>query len=473
MINTDKRLHLIALVVAGAFFMQNLDSAIINTSLPQMAATFGVRALELSAGITSYVIATAACMPLAGWAADRYGARRVFSGAIVVFTVASIACGAATSLTQFVGARVVQGAGGALMAPVGRAVVLKHTARGGLMRAIALITWPALLAPVIAPVLGGAVTTYMSWRWNFLLNVPLGLVAVLLVRVFIPNDKPAHPRPIDLAGLALSSTTLVSLLYSIESLAGERTQWPLSLALTAVGLSCGALTWRHLRRTRHPLLDLSSLSVPSFAICNVGAGLVFRITIAATPFLLPLLFQLGFGLSPLASGWLVMAYFIGNVAMKPATTRLLRRFGFRRVLVVNGLVSGVSILACGWLQPDPALIWPLALLFITGLARSMQFTCLNTLGFADLSTSQNTAASALASMLVAIAMAAGVGLGALVLHASPLLHGRTALALSDYRLAFVIVGLLGIVSTLRFLQLPAGAGAEVSGHAHGRSGGAQ
>jgi len=312
MIGTEKKLRVIALIVAGAFFMQNLDSAIINTSLPQMAASFRTHALDLSAGITAYVIASAACLPLAGWAADRYGSRRVFAGAIVVFTVASMACGIAASLEQFVAARVLQGAGGALMTPVGRAVVLRHTERSGLLRAIALLTWPSLLAPVIAPVLGGFITTYLSWRWNFLLNAPLGLAAVLLVNAHVPDERPGPRRPIDLVGLGLSSTALVALLYGIESLARGQREWRLALPLAAIGLAAAVLGWRHLRRHPHPLLDLSALDVPTFAACNAGAGFFFRTTIAATPFLLPLLFQVGYGLTPLASGGLVMVYFCGN-----------------------------------------------------------------------------------------------------------------------------------------------------------------
>ena len=465
MIDTEKRLRRIALIVAGAFFMQNLDSAIINTSLPQMAASFHARALDLSAGITAYVIAAAAFLPLAGWAADRYGSRRVFSGAIVVFTAASIACGMAATLDQFVAARVIQGAGGALMAPVGRAVVLRHTERSGLLRAIALLTWPSLLAPVIAPVLGGFITTAFSWRWNFLLNAPLGLAAVGLVSAYVPDERPDRPRPLDLIGLALSSVALISLLYCLQGVAGGGIDWRLGLLLGAAGLLTGVAGWRHLRRHPQPLLDLDALSVASFAICNAGAGLVFRTTIAATPFLLPLLFQVGYGLSPLASGALVMVYFCGNVAMKPATSPLLRRFGFRSILVVNGLASGLCILACGWLEPRATALWPLLLLFATGLTRSMQFTCLNTLGFSDLSAAQHTSGSTLASMLVQVSMAVGVGIGALTLQASPLLHGRTAALLADYRWAFALVGLLGMVSALRFLRLPPGAGAEVTGRA--------
>jgi len=459
----ERRFRLIALIVAGAFFMQNLDSAIINTSMPQMALSFGVRALDLSAGITAYVIAGAACLPLSGWAADRYGARRVFAGAIVVFTLASMACGGARSLGVFIAARVVQGAGGALMTPVGRAVVLRNAAKSELLRAIALITWPALLAPILAPVVGGAITTYFSWRWNFLLNAPLGVVAVVLVHRYIPNEKPDSPRPLDWPGLGLSSVALVCLLYNIESLAGGRTDWRLSVGLAAVGAAAAVLARRHLLRTRHPLLDLSPLRVPSFAACNAGAGLIFRGTIAATPFLLPLLFQVGFGLTPLASGWLVTVYFFGNLAMKPGTSPLVRRFGFRNLLIVNGLLSGAAILACATLQLQSPWWLSFPVLLLAGLTRSMQFTCLNTLGFAELSASQNTAGSTLSSMLVQISMAAGVGVAALILHAAPLLHGRTAVSLGDFRWAFVIVGVVGMASAVRFLKLPVHVGAEVSG----------
>jgi EmrB/QacA subfamily drug resistance transporter len=460
-----QRFQVIALIVAAAFFMQNLDAAIINTSLPQMAADFGVRALDLSAGITAYVIAAAACLPLSGWAADHFGARRVFSLAIVVFTLASIGCGAARSLEQFMLARAIQGAGGALMAPVGRAVVLRHAAKSDLLRAIALITWPALLAPILAPVIGGGITTYLSWRWNFLLNAPLGVAAVLLVRAYLPDELPSSPRPLDLRGLALTSLALVCLLYGLESFSGRRIDSRASLALLVLGAAAAFAAWRHLQRAAHPLLDLAPLRVTSFAAANAGAGLVFRTTIAATPFLLPLLFQVAFGLTPLASGWLIMVYFFGNLAMKPATSAIVRRYGFRRVLIVNGVLSGVAILACATLNPHSAAVLTLPVLLAAGLTRSMQFTCLNTLGFADLDQRLSSAGSTLASMLVQIAMAAGVALSALMLHALPHLHGATLASLGDYRLAFLAVGLLGIASALRFTRLAPQIGAHVSGHA--------
>ena len=263
----------------------------------------------------------------------------------------------------------------------------------------------------------------------------------------------------------LTSLSLVCLLYGLESLSGRRVEMRASLALLGLGAVAALAAWRHLQRAAHPLLDLAPLRVPSFAAANAGAGLVFRTTIAATPFLLPLLFQVAFGLTPLASGWLIMVYFFGNLAMKPATSAIVRRYGFRRILIVNGVLAGAAILACATLNPHSAAAFTLPVLLGAGLTRSMQFTCLNTLGFADLDQNLSSAGSTLASMLVQIAMAAGVALSALMLHALPHLHGATLASLGDYRLAIAVVGLLGIASALRFTRLAPQIGAHVSGHA--------
>ncbi|HTP39534.1 MAG TPA: MFS transporter [Steroidobacteraceae bacterium] len=464
----DKELQAhVPLIVAGAFFMQNLDSAILNTSLPQMAASFGVPALHLSAGITSYVLATAACLPASGWIADRYGARRVFVLSIVLFTLASIACGAAPGFASFILARVAQGAAAALMAPVGRNVVLRNTPPEQLVNAVATITWPALLAPVIAPVLGGYLTTYASWRWNFLLNAPLGVIAVFLVLRSIPELPPEPRRAFDWVGMLLSAAGLSGMLYSLESLASPA-NWLHGLwVLTVLAVVCLIACGRHLARSAAPLVDLAPLRAATFFSSTAGAGLWFRCTIAATPFLLPLLFQVGFGDSALHAGQLIMIYFLGNVGMKPFTTRTLRRFGFRSLLIANGTLSGLSILAMGFITPRTPWLPLYGLLFLAGLARSMQFTCLNTLGFADVPKAQSSSASALFSMLQQIALALGVALAASLLRVQPLLRGAGGTAQSDFRLAFVAMGVLGIASSWYFARLPRDAGAIVSGHTAG------
>jgi EmrB/QacA subfamily drug resistance transporter len=453
----------VALIVAAAFFMQNLDGAIINTSLPQMARAFHVRPADLNVGITAYVLATAAFVPMSGWLADRLGAKRVFAAAIVVFTLASLACGLAQDLWSFVAARAVQGLGGALMTPVGRMVVLKNAEKTDLLAATALITWPALIAPVVGPALGGFITTYVNWRWNFLLNIPLGAAGVALVLAFVPHGRDEGRGRFDFTGFVLTSASLIALLAGLEGLS-HGGAWLLSLAGVLSGVGIGALAIRHLRRHDAPLLELSPLKTPTFAISTVDAGNIFRLTIAATPFLLPLMFQVAFGLSAWMAGLYVLAYFAGNLLMKTVTTPALRRFGFRQVLVVNGALAGLSMLACALLAPATPTAVVIAVLLAAGLTRSMQFTALATLAFADVEAHQRASSSTLSSMLQQLSVALGVALAALLLNLSQAHRGGARLALADFHLAFLVVGAVALAASALFLRLPTDAGAEVSGH---------
>jgi EmrB/QacA subfamily drug resistance transporter len=456
------RLRTVALIVAAAMFMHNLDSTLIVTSLPQIAATFGVRAVDMSVGITAYLLASAAFLPLSGWLADRYSARRVFAAAVAIFTVASVACGAAGSLNTFVAARVLQGMAGAMMTPVGQTVVLRHTEGKQLLTAIALLTWPGLLAPVMAPVLGGLVTTYISWRWNFLLNIPIGLAVVVLAWRLIPADSGTQARPLDLPGVAYSTVALSGLLYGLQSLATARGSMRLPLVCALVGAVALAATFWHLRRAKAPLLDLATFKYQSFNLSNGLVGLTFRASIAATPFLVPLLLQLAYGLTALQAGSWIMVYFIGNVTMKPATSPLLRRFGFRNMLVFNGVLSGLATAACGFVSPVAAPWLAGAVLFVTGLTRSMQFTSMNTLGFADIPPSLRSSASTLQSMLMQVSMALGVAVAALLLQRSAALRGAAVPELFDFRIAFAAIGIAGVIAALCNLALPRDAGAHVT-----------
>lgn len=452
----------VALIVAAAFFMQNLDGVIINTSLPQMASVFRVRPADLNVGITAYMLSTAAFVPLSGWVADRLGARRVFAGAIVIFTLASVVCGLSQNLWEFSAARVVQGLGGALMTPVGRMVVLRSAGKADLLAATALLTWPALIAPVIGPVLGGFITTYVSWRWNFLLNAPLGAVGVALVLAFVPNSSLAARTRFDLPGFALTSAALVAILLGLEGMTGPHWAWA-GLAVLA-GLGLGAAAVRHLSRREGPLLDLSPLKVPTFTISTVDAGNLFRLTISATPFLLPLMFQVAFGLTAWAAGLYVLAYFAGNLLMKTVTTPALRRFGFRNVLVGNGVLAGAAILACAALTPTTPVVVVVIVLLAAGLTRSMQFTALATLTFADIEPPLRGSSSTLSSMLQQLSIGLGIALAAVLINVSQNLRGADRLALPDFRLAFIVVGLIAVAASALFLRLDADAGAEVSGH---------
>ncbi|RXZ32225.1 MFS transporter [Sphingomonas desiccabilis] len=443
--------------------MQNLDGSIINTSLPQIAGSFGVRPLDLSVGVTAYLVTVAAVLPASGWVADRFGARRVFLAAILLFTLASLGCGLAGTLPQFVAARVVQGLGGALMTPVGRMVVLRNAQKSELLQATALITWPALLAPVIGPVLGGFITTYASWRWNFLLNLPLGLAGLAAVLRFVPALPPEARRPFDRPGFLLSAGALVLLLVGLEGLARVEARPMVPLLLTILGVATGIIAVWHLRRAPAPLVSLSALATQTFSASSLGAGFLYRIAINATPFLLPLLFQVGFGMDAAGAGLLVLAYFLGNLAMKPLTSPVLRRFGFRTVLVTNGVLGGATILACGWLTPGtpPALLTPL--LFAAGLTRSMQLTCLNTLAFADIEPAWRSAATTLSGVSQQVSSVLGIAVAAVLLNLASLWRGAAEPGLADFLPAFFAIGLLAAGSGLAFLRLPGAAGAEVSG----------
>lgn len=453
----------IALIVASAFFMQNLDGAIINTSLPQMAASFRVGVVDVNIGITAYILAVGAFVPMSAWASDRFGAKNVFAAAIVVFTLASAACAFATDLTQFVIARVVQGMGGALMTPVGRIVVLRNAKKTELVQATALITWPALIAPVVGPVLGGAITTFLDWRWNFLLNLPLGLIGLLLVIAYIPNHREEGRTPLDLFGALLAGMALSLLILGLERLA-QSDDWRLSAAclLGGAAFAAGAVTW--FRRAKHPLLDLSPLKEPTFSISSLDAGNFFRVSISATPFLLPLLLMEVWMLNPLQAGGYVLVYFLGNLAMKTVTTVSLRKLGFRDLLVWNGVAVGLTVAACGFLTPGTPAVIAGTIMFLAGATRSMQFTALNTLTFAETTQEQRAAASTLSSMLQQVAMALGVASAAILLSLSQANHGGARVEMEDFRFAFIVCGAFALVGSLLMLRLKPDAGAEVSGH---------
>jgi EmrB/QacA subfamily drug resistance transporter len=459
-----RRAKIVALVVAVSFFMQILDGTIVTTSLPQMAASFGVQPVSMSIGITVYMLTMAAFIPLAGWLGDRYGARRVFMTSIAIFTAASLFCGLSSGLVEFVVARAIQGAGSALMTPVGRIIVLKNARKSELVQAIALITWPALTAPVIGPLLGSFITTYASWHWNFLINLPIGAIGMALVWRFVPEQREEDAGRLDLRGLVLSAAGLTLLLAALElSVKWHGGLLPI-LAMLAAGMVLSFMATRHFLRIDNPLLDLSAFKVHTYAVATLSAGTASRVAINATPFLLPLLFQLGFGLSSIEAGAYLLVYFLGNLGMKVVTTPLLARLGFRTVLCFNGLIAAVSIAACGFLSPATPLIVIYALLLTAGLSRSMEFTALNTLAFADINPVQRSSASTLSSMLQQVSLLLGVAIAAAVLNISVAFRGLDNPGLADFRWAFLVIGAIGMVSSLRFLQLAPDAGAEVSGH---------
>lgn len=441
-----------ALLVAAALFMESLDGTIIATALPHMARSFAVGPLDLDIGVTAYLLAVGVGIPLSGWVADRVGGRRLFTGAMLLFGLASLACAASGTLIAFVAARIVQGLAAAMMTPVGRIIILRETPRDELVHTMALLTWPALLAPAIAPPLGGLVVEHLSWRWIFLANMPIGLAGAMVACRVLPEDPVAPPssRP-DLRGWLLWCGACGLLV----GLAGQGGRLP-PLWLGIGALLCivtGAAAAGHFRRAPKPLLDLTMVSAPSFAHAMAGGSLV-RMAILANPFLLPLLLQLGLGYSPAMSGVLILIGMSGNIAMKFATTPILRRFSYRSILLANGLFLSAGFAGLAMVGRDMPTAGLVLLLLLTGFGRSMHFTALNTLAFSEVPPERISGASTLSSAVQQVNAALGVALVALTVELSALIAGRGGHAmLTDYRAGFGAIALLSLAGTLDALRL--------------------
>jgi EmrB/QacA subfamily drug resistance transporter len=453
---------LIPLIVACALFMENLDSTAISTALPAIAASLGENPLRLSLAITAYLFSLAVFIPISGWVADRFGARRVFRLAILVFMLGSVLCSFAGSLFGFVLARMLQGMGGAMMVPVGRLVLLRSVAKADLVRAMAWLTVPAMIGPVMGPPLGGFITTYLDWRWIFWINLPIGALGILLVSLFIPDLREERPPRLDLLGFLLSAVGLVGLVFGFETIGRGIVPWSTTLLLLALGAIGVGLYVLHATRTLYPVIDLALLGIPTFRASVLG-GLVFRIAIGATPFLLPLMFQAGFGLSAFDSGLLTFAAAAGAMLMKLTAAPTLKLFGFKRVLTVNAVISAVFIAASALFTPTTPRLLILALLLAGGFFRSLQFTSINTLGYADIERAQMSRATSFASMMQQLSLSIGVGTGALLLHLTVAARGGAELSAHDFWPAFLAIGCIAALSALVYLPLPAEAGAEVSG----------
>jgi len=453
-----------ALLVAGAFFMEFIDGTVIATALPDMAKTFGVEAVALNIGISAYLITLAVLIPASGWIADRFGARNVFSLALAIFTLASVLCGLSTNVDMFVSMRILQGIGGALMVPVGRLAVLRTTPKHQLITAIATLTWPALVAPIIGPPLGGFITHYANWRWIFFINVPLGLLAIALALRIIPNIREEERRPFDLPGFIATSVAMVSLVYAMEALGSEHPQGALTVSLLVLGALTLIFTLRHFRRATWPMIRLDAMKVPTFRVTMYG-GSLFRASISAVPFLLPLLFQVGFGMDPFHAGLLVLAVFAGNLSIKPATTPLIRWLGFKKLLLINGALNVLALLACALLTSHTPVWLTFVILYLGGVFRSVQFTGVSTLAFADVPSPQMSYANTLFSTATQLAVGLGITLGAIGIrigeHVSTWLH-ITAVEGISFRLAFVFIALICLVGMIDTLRLAKDAGSAVS-----------
>lgn len=455
-------------IVAATFFMEYLDTTVIATALPQMAKSFRIGPNEVSLGMTAYMLTLAVFIPVSGWISGRFGSRTVFGGAIVIFTLASVACGFSTGIVSFTLARVLQGIGGAMMVPVGRTIVVRNTEKSQLVKAISTITWPAIVAPVVGPTVGGFITTYASWHWIFFLNIPFGILTLAAACAIVPNQHDAERRGLDIRGFLLTGGALILILYGTETASRQNANLFHAALLVGTGMVFGILAVRHAKTTRHPLLDLSMLKIPTFSV-TVLTGSVSRIGIETVPYLSPLLFQLGFGLSPFHSGLMLLATACGNLGMKAFTTSIYKRLTFRTVCVGNIVIAAVFVCAIGWLAPGTPLGLMLAVLFIYGLARSLQFSTLATFAYADIDDAQKAAASTLWSVAQQMTIGMGIAFGALALRlASAASQGGVSAAgytLADFRLAFTMAGVLVLLSMAGYLRLSSDAGSNINGKA--------
>jgi EmrB/QacA subfamily drug resistance transporter len=455
-------------LIASAFFMENLDGTIIATALPQMARSFHVGAVNLNIGMTAYLLTLAVFIPISGWVADRFGARTVFAAAIGIFTLSSLLCGLAHTLTQFTLMRILQGLGGAMMVPVGRLIVLRNTPKDKLTQAIAYITWPGLSALVLGPPLGGFITTYASWHWIFFLNLPIGAVALILTLLWIENVRTGATHPFDwltfvLAGVASSGTV-----YAMEKLGGDGMHWQAPSLILALSLISGLLAVAAARRKpTTSFIDIESLRLKTYALSIYGAS-AFRIAVSVLPFLLPLMFQIVFGLSAFHSGLYLLALFAGDFSMKAIVIQVLRRFGFRRILIVNGTITAASIVLCATFTPatPPALI--LLLLYLHGAFRSMQFTCMTTLSYSEIQPEHMSRANGFLSAVMQLSLGMGIAVGAITLRLIAHAHGHSAAVpqLRDFHDAILLMSILALGPVFNSFGLPPNAGAATSGHRH-------
>ena len=452
----------IALIVASAMLMENVDATVLATALPTMARDFGVDAPSMSIALTSYLLSLAIFIPASGRMADRFGSRTVFRSAIAVFVAGSIACALAPNLFLLVVARLIQGVGGAMMMPVGRLVLMRSVARKDMVNAMSWLLIPALIGPIIGPPLGGFIVTYLDWRWIFYINVPIGIVGFILVSIFIDEVKGKAIGPFDTVGFIFSGISLGSLLFGFE-MSSREGEASAAVFLIAIGLLFGICYLRHARKHPAPIMDFSLMKVPTFGT-SVIAGSLTRITQGAQPFLLPLLFQVGFGMSAATAGQIVIATAIGSMAMKPLSGPVFRRLGFRNSLIINGLLGTLGYGLCAAFSPS----WPVGIMFavltLSAFFLSFQFMAYNTIAYDEISHERMSSATSFYTTFQQLMLSLGICIGALALHGSMTISGSEQPKLHDFSTAFIVVTIISLAATIWNLRFAPNAGSEISGH---------
>ncbi len=455
--------RIVPLIVAVALFMENMDSTVIATSLPAIAADLQTNPLTLKLAVTCYLLSLAVFIPVSGWCADRFGTRTVFRTAIVVFMAGSLGCALSTSFAHFVAARIVEGMGGAMMTPVGRLILVRTVERTQLVRAMVWVTVPALIGPMMGPPLGGFITTYFSWHWIFIINIPIGLIGIALATRYVENLRAERRTPFDLKGFVLAGTGIAGLAFGFSVLGLHFVPAWIVAGLLIVGTIAVTAYVFHACHAPSPILDLSLLRLPTFRVSIMG-GSLFRVGIGAMPFLLPLLLQLGFKLTAFQSGLITLSTAVGAMTMKTVTPGILRRWGFRRVLIANALFSSVFVAACaGFTETTPFAVM-IAVLMVGGFFRSLEFTSLNLIAYAELDASTMSRATPLVSVAQQLSISTGVAVGALAVELTVRFTPGGAIVASDFAPAFILIGLIAASAALVFRRLAPDAGADIANH---------
>lgn len=452
---------IVPLIVACALFMENVDATVLVTSLPTLARDLGQDPITLKLAVTSYVVGLGVFIPICGWVADRFGSRTVFRAAIGTFIVGSLLCAAANSLATLVLARFVQGIGGAMMVPVGRIIMFRSVPKKDFIRAVNYLTVPALMGPVVGPVLGGFITTYLNWRLMFFINVPIGILGIYLTNRYIENTREPHPGPLDWPGFFMSGSGASLFMLGMSLVGSGVVQERTAAVMSLLGIILLLAYWIYAQRVERPVLDLRFLRIPTFHSSVIG-GSLFRIGLGAVPFLLPLALQEGLGMTAFEAGSITCASAFGALFMKVIAMRTLRRFGFRSVLMVNAVFAGIAIAACGLFYPGMSrwVIWVIVL--FGGFFPSLQFTSLNALAYADIENRDVGKATGLGSVIQQMSLGLGVTIAGIVLQVSHVLQGHAEIVWSDFWPAFLVLGLFSLGSIPITARMPLGAGGDIA-----------
>ncbi|ARP83389.1 MFS transporter [Bordetella genomosp. 8] len=452
---------IVPLIVACALFMENVDATVLVTALPSLARDLGEDPITLKLAVTSYVVGLGVFIPICGWVADRFGPRTVFRAAIGVFVVGSLLCAASNSLFTFVLARFVQGVGGAMMVPVGRIIIFRSVARADFVRAVNYLTVPALLGPVVGPLLGGFITTYLHWRLMFFINVPIGLLGIYLTNRHIDDVRDTEPGHLDWPGFVLSAGGASLFMLGMSLVGSDVVSDRATAIMCVVGIVLSGLYVLYARRAKNPLLDLRFLRIPTFHTSVMG-GSLFRIGLGAVPFLLPLALQEGLGMTPFEAGMITCASAFGALFMKTLAQPLLRRFGFRPVLMANAALSGLALASYGLFHPEMSrgVIWVIVL--FGGIFPSLQFTALNALAYAEIDSGDVGRATSVASVIQQMSLGLGVTVAGIVLQLSHYVQGHAQIVWTDFWPAFLVLGLFSAASIPVTARMPRGAGRELT-----------